>query len=75
MRYMKAIKMILGLTVVMSVIVAIMLAPAMIMATCFGVTQTMFLILLLPCSAFGFLLGFSIMCKVLDTGMFDKLLN
>jgi hypothetical protein len=72
---MKAIKMILGLTVVMSVIVAIMLAPAMIMATCFGVTQTMFLILLLPCSAFGFLLGFSIMCKVLDTGMFDKLLN
>ena len=72
---MKAIKMILGLTVVMSVIVAIMLAPAMIMATCFGVTQTMFLILLLPFSAFGFLLGFSIMCKVLDTGMFDKLLN
>jgi len=75
MRYMKAIKMILGLTVVMSVIVAIMLAPAMIMATCFGVTQTMFLILLLPCSAFGFLLGFSIMCKVLDTGMFENLLK
>ena len=70
---MKAIKMILGLTVVMSVIVAIMLAPALTMA--YFVSQTMFLILLLPCSAFGFLLGFSIMCKVLDTGMFDKLLN
>ena len=72
---MKAIKMILGLTVFFTMIVAIMLAPAMIMATCFGVTQTMFLILLLPCSAFGFLLGFSIMCKVLDTSMFDKLLD
>jgi len=72
---MKAIKMILGLTVVMSATVAIMLAPSMIMATCFGLSETMFLILLLPCSAFGFLIGFSIMCKVLDTGMFDKLLN
>jgi len=72
---MKAIKLILGGSVFFTVIVAIMLAPAMIMATCFGVTQTMFLILLLPCSAFGFLIGFSIMCKVLDTGMFDKLLN
>jgi len=71
---MKAIKMILGLTVVMSVIVAIMLAPAMLLAFS-GVTQTMFLILLLPCSAFGFLIGFSIMIKVIDTGMFDKLLN
>jgi len=72
---MKAIKMILGGTVFFTVILAIMLAPAMIMATCFGVTQTMFLILLLPCSAFGFLLGFSIMCKVLDTGMFENLLK
>ena len=72
---MKAIRMILGGTVFFTVILAIMLAPAMIMATCFGVTQTMFLALLLPCSAFGFLIGFSIMCKVLDTGMFDKLLN
>ena len=70
---MKAIKMILGLTVVMSVIVAIMLAPALTMA--YFVSQTMFLILVLPCSAFGFLIGFSIMCKVLDTGKFDKLLN
>ena len=72
---MKAIKMILGGTVFFTMIVAIMLAPAMIMATCFGLSETMFLILLLPCSAFGFLIGFSIMCKVLDTGMFDKLLN
>ena len=71
---MKAIKMILGLTVVMSAIVAIMLAPSMILAFS-GVSQTIFLIFLLPCSAFGFLIGFSIMCKVLDTGMFDKLLN
>lgn len=72
---MKAIRIILGGTVFFTVILAIMLAPAMIMATCFGVTQTMFLILLLPCSVFGYLIGFSIMCKVLDTGMFDKLLN
>ena len=72
---MKAIKMILGGTVFFTVILAIMLAPAIIMATCFVVTQTMFLILLLPCSAFGFLIGFSIMIKVIDTGMFDKLLN
>ena len=72
---MKAIKMILGGTVFFTVVLAIMLAPAMIMATCFGLSETMFLILLLPCSAFGFLIGFSIMCKVLDTGMFDKLLN
>ena len=72
---MKAIKMILGGTVFFTLIIAIMLAPAMIMATCFGLSETMFLILLLPCSAFGFLIGFSIMCKVLDTGMFDKLLN
>jgi len=71
---MKAIRMILGGTVVMSVIVAIMLTPAMLLAFS-GVTQTMFLILLLPCSAFGFLIGFSIMIKVIDTGMFDKLLN
>ena len=75
MRYMKAIRIILGGTIFFTVILAIMLAPAMIMATCFGVTQTMFLALLLPCAAFGFLIGFSIMCKVLDTGMFDKLLN
>ena len=72
---MKAIKMILGGTVFFTLIIAIMLAPAMIMATCFVLSETMFLILLLPCSAFGFLIGFSIMCKVLDTGMFDKLLN
>ena len=72
---MTAIKMILGGTVFFTLIIAIMLAPAMIMATCFGLSETMFLILLLPCSAFGFLIGFSIMCKVLDTGMFDKLLN
>ena len=72
---MKAIKMILGGTVFFTLILAIMLAPAMIMATCFGLSETMFLILLLPCSAFGYLIGFSIMCKVLDTGMFDKLLN
>lgn len=72
---MKAIKMILGGTVFFTVILAIMLAPPMIMATCFGVTQTMFLILLLPCSVLGYLIGFQLMCKVLDTGMFDKLLN
>ena len=70
---MKAIRMILGGTVFFTVILAIMLAPAMIMA--YFVSQTMFLILLLPCSVFGYLIGFSIMCKVLDTGMFDKLLN
>jgi len=72
---MKAIKMVLGGTVFFTVILAIMLAPAMIMATCFGVTQTMFLILLLPCAAFGFLLGFQIMMKAVDTGMFENLLN
>ena len=72
---MKAIRMILGGTVFFTVVLAIMLAPAMIMATCFGVTQTMFLALLLPCAAFGFLIGFQIMCKVLDMGMFDKLLD
>jgi hypothetical protein len=47
----------------------------MIMATCFGLSQTMFLILLLPCSAFGFIIGFSIMVKVLDMGIFDALLD
>lgn len=67
--------MILGFTVFMSAIIAIMLAPAMIMATCFGLSQTMFLILLLPCSAFGFIIGFSIMVKVLDMGIFDALLD
>lgn len=72
---MKTTKMILGLTLFFTAIIAIMLAPAMIMAMCFGVTQTMFLILLLPCSVLGYLIGFTIMCKVLDTGMFDKLLN
>jgi hypothetical protein len=72
---MKTIKMILGFTVFMSAIIAIMLAPAMIMATCFGLSQTMFLILLLPCSAFGFIIGFSIMVKVLDMGIFDALLD
>jgi len=75
MRYMKAIKMILGGTVFFTVILAIMLAPAMIMATCFGVTQTMFLILLLPCSVLGYLIGFSIMMKAVDTGMFENLLK
>jgi len=72
---MKAIKMILGGTVFFTVILAIMLAPAMIMATCFGVTQTMFLILLLPCSVLGYLIGFSIMMKAVDTGMFENLLK
>ena len=70
---MKAIRMILGGTVFFTVILAIMLAPALTMA--YFVSQTMFLILLLPCSVFGYLIGFSIMCKVLDTDMFDKLLN
>ena len=72
---MKAIRMILGGTVFFTVILAIMLAPAMIMATCFGVTQTMFLILLLPCSVLGYLIGFSIMMKAVDTGMFENLLK
>ncbi len=72
---MKAIRMILGGTVFFTVILAIMLAPAMIMATCFGVTQTMFLILLLPCSVLGYLIGFAIMMKVVDTGMFENLLK
>ncbi len=72
---MKAIKMILGGTVFFTVVLAIMLAPAMIMATCFGVTQTMFLILLLPCAAFGFLLGFQVMEKAVDMGMFENLLK
>jgi len=72
---MKAIKMILGGTVFFTLIIAIMLAPAMIMATCFGVTQTMFLILLLPCAAFGFLLGFQVMEKAVDMGMFENLLK
>ena len=72
---MKAIKMILGGTVFFTVILAIMLAPPMIMATCFGVTQTMFLILLLPCSVLGYLIGFAIMMKAVDTGMFENLLK
>ena len=72
---MKAIKMILGGTVFFTVVLAIMLAPAMIMATCFGVTQTMFLILLLPCAAFGLLLGFQVMEKAVDMGMFENLLK
>ena len=70
---MKTIKMILGGTVFFTVILAIMLAPVLTMA--YFASQTMFLILLLPCSVFGFLIGFSIMCKVLDTDMFDELLN
>ena len=75
MRYMKAIKLILGGTVFFTVIVAIMLAPASIMAFCFGLSEITILLLMLPCSVLGYLIGFSIMCKVLDTGMFDKLLN
>ena len=75
MRYMKAIKMILGGTVFFTVVLAIMLAPAMIMATCFGVTQTMFLILLLPCAAFGFLIGFALMIEASETKLFENLLN
>jgi hypothetical protein len=72
---MKAIRMILGGTVFFTVVLAIMLAPAMIMATCFGVTQTMFLALVLPCAAFGFLIGFRIMCLAVDKGLFENLLN
>lgn len=72
---MKAIKMILGFTVFMSAIVAIMLAPAITFVMCIDPSQTVFLICLLPLSAFGFLIGFQIMCKVLDMGMFDKLLD
>tara|TARA_R110001592_G_scaffold190751_2_gene436770 strand:- start:846 stop:1073 length:228 start_codon:yes stop_codon:yes gene_type:complete len=75
MRYMKAIRMILGGTVFFTVVLAIMLAPAMIMATCFGVTQTVFLALLLPCAAFGFLIGFQIMSLAVDKGLFENLLN
>jgi hypothetical protein len=70
---MKAIRMILGGTVFFTVILAIMLAPAMIMA--YFVSQTMFLILLLPCSVLGYLIGFLIMMKAVDTGMFKNLLN
>ena len=72
---MKTIKMILGGTVFFTVILAIMLAPTMIMATCFGVTQTMFLILVLPCSVLGYLIGFSLMMKAVDTKLFENLLN
>jgi hypothetical protein len=72
---MKAIRIILGGTVFFTVILSIMLAPPIIMATCFGVTQTMFLILLLPCSVLGYLIGFLIMMKAVDTGMFKNLLN
>lgn len=72
---MKKLLIILALILFFSIDIAIMLSPAMIMATCFGVTQTMFLILLLPCSVLGYLIGWTIMCKVLDRGIFDKLLN
>ena len=72
---MKAIRMILGGTVFFTVVLAIMLAPAMIMATCFGVTQTMFLILLLPCATFGFLIGFQVISWAVDKGLFENLLN
>ena len=71
---MKAIKMILGLTIVMSVIIAIMLAPSSIMAYfVYELSQTMFLILLLPCSAFGFLLGFALMIEAEETKLFKNL--
>ena len=73
---MKAIKMILGLTVVMSVIVAIMLAPALTMAYfVYELSQTMFLILLLPCSAVGFLIGFALMIEASETKLFENLLK
>ena len=71
---MKAIKMILGLTVFFTMIVAIMLAPASIMAYfVYEYSQTMFLILLLPCSAFGFLLGFALMIEAEETKLFKNL--
>lgn len=75
MKLIKMIKLILGLTVFMSAIVAIMLAPAITFVMCIDPSQTVFLICLLPLSAFGFIIGFKIMCKVLDTNMFDKILD
>lgn len=72
---MKAIRMILRGTVFFTVVIAIMLAPAMIMATCFGVSQMMFLTLLIPCSVLGFLIGFQVISWAVDKGLFENLLN
>lgn len=72
---MKKLLIFLALVLFFSVDIAIMLSPAIIMATCFGLSLTMFLILLIPCSVIGFLIGFLILEKVMDTGIFDKLLN
>jgi H+/Cl- antiporter ClcA len=70
---MKTIKMILGLTLFFTAIIAIMLAPPLIAATLFS--QTTFLILLLPSSVLGYILGFSIMAKAIDKDLFENLLN
>ena len=70
---MKTIKMILGLTLFFTAIIAIMLAPPLIAATLFS--QTAFLILLLPSSVLGYILGFSIMAKSIDKDLFENLLN
>jgi len=73
---MKTIKMILGLTLFFTTIVAIMITPALTMAYfVHDYSRTLFLALLLPCSAFGFLIGFVLMTKFADTGIFDKLLD
>ena len=73
---MKTIKMILGGTVFFTVILAIMLAPSLTMAYfTYEYSQVLFLTLLLPCSVFGFIVGWGLMTKFTETGVFDKLLD
>lgn len=73
---MKTIKMILGLTVFFTVILAIMLAPSLMLAYfAYEYSQVLFLALLLPCSVFGFIVGWGLMTKFTETGVFDKLLD
>lgn len=75
MKPIKMIKLILGLTVFFTAIIAIMLAPAITFVMCFEPSKTAFLIGLLPLSAFGFITGFALVIKIVDTGVFDKLLD
>jgi hypothetical protein len=72
---MKNIKLILGCTVFFTMITAIMLAPAIIFVICFEPSTLAFFIGLLPLSAFGFMIGFVLLEKVTNTGVFDKLLD
>lgn len=71
-------RILLVLTVTLSIIVAIMFAPAvLVICVCkaFGLSKIVMMIPLVPACVVGTLLGILVLLKIVDSEKFDKLLG